>query len=267
MVDPLDAEMDDTWMTPAQAREAIRHSRGRGVRIAVLDSGIDTTHPKLSNLRIADDLAIFEDDGRIVVTENASGDVYGHGTAVAGIIHETAPEAEIGSFRVLDARNLSRSEVIAHGVRVALRSGYHILNCSFGCKGSIRFVLQHKQWVDAAWLHNVHVVAACNNFDVHEPEWPGHFTSVLTVNMARTDSDYFFHRPGHMVKFAAKGDDIPVAWAGGGTRVDTGSSFAAPRVTGYLARLLAVAPGMPPSHAYDLLRRIAHPWQPAMACD
>ena len=48
--------------------------------------------------------------------------------------------------------------------------------------------------------------------------------------------------------------------------MDTGSSFAAPRVTGYLARLLEVAPGMPPMHALDLLARIADPWDDALSC-
>ncbi len=255
-----------TWLTPDEAREAIASATGAGVRVAVMDSGVDGTHPKLANLKLSESTAFVEEGGRVNVHENATGDVYGHGTAVAGIIHETAPETEIGSFRVLDARNLSRSEIITRGVQLAIQRGYHVLNCSFGCKGSVRFIMQHKQWVDAAWLHGVHVVAASNNYDVYEPEWPGHFTSVVTVNMARTDSDYFFCRKAHMVNFAAKGEEIEVAWTGGGTRKDTGSSFAAPRITGYLARLLSVCPGMPPAHALDLLERIAEPWDDGLSC-
>jgi subtilisin family serine protease len=247
------------WLSPEAASAAIGTATGKGVRIAVIDSGIDTTHPALSKLKISENTTIIEQDGRIQVIADSPGDAYGHGTAVAGIIHEVAPEAEIGSFRVLDARNLSRTAIIAHGVRLAIRRGYHILNCSFGCRGSVRFIMQHKEWIDEAFLHGVHVVAACNNFDIHEPEWPGHFTSVVAVSMARTDSAYFFHRDGCMVSFAAKGEEIEVPWVGGGTKIDTGSSFAAPRVTGYLARLLSLAPGMPPAHAQDLLQRIALP--------
>ena len=67
----------------------------------------------------------------------------------------------------------------------------------------------------------------------------GFFTSVLTVNMARTDDKLgIFYKPGHLVGFAARGVDVEVPWSGGGMKKVTGSSFAAPRVTGMLACLL-----------------------------
>ncbi len=255
------------WITPDEARAAIAGGDGDGVRVAVLDSGIDFSHPRFRDMKVGDSAAVVEEDGRMrIVKEDKVGDVYGHGTAVAGIIHDVAPKAEIGSFRVLDARNLSRSTIIASGVRLALERGYHVLNCSFGCKGSVRFILAHKQWVDAAWLSGVHVVSACSNFDVFEPEWPAHFPTVIAVDMARTDSDYFFHREDAMVNFAARGEDIEVAWTGGGRKIDTGSSFAAPRVTGYLARLLSAAPDISPALALDLLPKCAEPWTPALDC-
>ncbi|MEM9478925.1 MAG: S8 family serine peptidase [Verrucomicrobiota bacterium] len=258
---------DRDWIEPEEARAALQSGDGAGVRVAVLDSGVDFSHPNLSDLKAGDRVSVVEEDGRVKTIDNDEvGDVYGHGTAVAGIIHDVAPKAEIGSFRVLDARNLSRSAIIAHGVRLALRRGYHVLNCSFGCKGSVRFIMAHKQWVDSAWLAGVHVVSACSNFDVFEPEWPAHFPTVLAVDMARTDSDYFFYRDDAMVNFAARGEDIAVAWTGGGMKMDTGSSFAAPRVTGYLARLLSAAPKLSPALAIDLLQRSANEWQCDMEC-
>ncbi|MEM0896550.1 MAG: S8 family serine peptidase [Verrucomicrobiota bacterium] len=255
------------WLEPEEARHAIQHGDGEGIRVAVLDSGIDFSHPKFAEMKIGDCVSVVEENGRVrTIDDDESGDVYGHGTAVAGIIHEVAPKAEIGSFRVLDARNLSRSAIIARGVRLALNRGYDVLNCSFGCKGSVRFIMAHKQWVDAAWLAGVHVVSACSNFDVFEPEWPAHFPTVLAVDMARTDSGYFFFRDDAMVNFAARGEDIAVAWTGGGMKMDTGSSFAAPRVTGYLARLLSAAPDLSPALAIDLLQRSAEQWQCNMEC-
>jgi subtilisin family serine protease len=254
------------WLSPEAAREAIREGTGAGVRVAVLDSGIDVFHPRLENAKMRDAVAIVEEAGRLRVREGDGDDVYGHGTAVAGIVHDVAPEAEIGSFRVIDARSLSRTAVICEGVREAIRRGYDILNCSFGCKGLAKFILPHKDWVDRAYLSEVHVVAACSNYDVFEPEWPAHFTSVISVNMARTESDHFFYRERSLVEFAARGENVEVAWLGGRTRIETGSSFAAPRVTGLLARLLSVAPGLPPAHALDLLQRIAEPWTDDMSC-
>ena len=78
--------MDD-WIQLADARTAVAEGTGQGVKIAVIDSGIDTSHKKLKELQLLDDIAIVEDGVKLNV-ENGGGDVYGHGTAVAGIIHK-----------------------------------------------------------------------------------------------------------------------------------------------------------------------------------
>lgn len=248
------------WITPEEAAEAIRVGSGKGVRIAVLDSGVEFGHPGLASLRAADDIAIVHQSMELRVVPGEGVDVYGHGTAVAGIIHQTAPEAEIGSIRVLGESLLSRTAIIMEGARIAIEKGYHILNCSLGC-GIPDHVLKYKTWVDEAYLQGIHVVAACNNQDSGRPEWPGFFTSVLTVNMAEGAGDYdIFYRPGQLVEFGAKGVDVDVLWRDGGIKTMTGSSFAAPRVAGMLARLLSQYPGIPPLQAKALFHRMARPW-------
>lgn len=251
------------WIAPDEARAAIRQGDGKGVRIAVIDSGIEADHPQLRKMRLRDSIGVVEEDGRIEMRSGEGVDVYGHGTAVASVIHSVAPEAEIGSFRVLDARNLSRTAIIQAGIYEAFRRGYDILNCSFGCKGLPKFVMPHKQWIDEAYVRGVHVVAACNNIDPREPEWPAHFPSVVGVGIASSEdgiepgSAGFVHLPGELVEFAAHGQNVEVAWTGQSTRVETGSSFAAPAVAGIIARLLSIKPGLPPAHILDLLPRIA----------
>jgi subtilisin len=203
---------------------------------------------------------VVSDGLRLVTTQNSGEDVYGHGTAVAGIIHATAPDAEIGSFRVLDAHNNSRSAIVCEAVRQALDAGYNIINCSFGC-GVLDQVLDYKTWVDEAYLKGTHIVAACNNFDFLRPEWPGFFATVITVNMARTpDESRFWYKGGTLVEFAARGVDVEVAWRNGGTKQVTGSSYAAPRVAGLLARLLSGRPDLTPLQAKALLHALAAPW-------
>ena len=251
-----------SWITPAQAAEAIHRGRGRGVRIAILDSGIETAHPALKNLRLVDDIAIVQDGNKLAVAPGNGVDVFGHGTAVAGIVHRAAPEAEIGSIRVLGESLAARTAIILEGARQAIERGYHILNCSLGC-GIPEHVLKYKTWVDEAFLRGVHVVAACNNQDFGRPEWPGFFTSVLTVNMACTeDRKEIYYRPGHLVELAARGVDVEVPWAGGAMKKVTGSSFAAPRVAGMLACLLSEVPKIDPLQAKMLFRRLALPWTP-----
>jgi subtilisin family serine protease len=263
----------NTWPTLDDARSFLRNGTGRGVKIAVLDSGIEAAHPMLEGLTLADDLAVIDDGLRLATVEGQGKDVFGHGTAIAGIIRRVAPDAEIGSFRVLGEQLRSRTLIIREGVRLALERGYHILNCSFGC-GREDHVLHYKDWIDEAYLRGRHIVAACNNQDFMKREWPGHFPTVITVNFATNESggsrgrslhpeeraaDELFFRPGNLVEFIAPGQDIVVAWLAGAIKKVTGSSFAAPYVAGLLARLISGCPSLSPLHTKTLLQKLASP--------
>lgn len=247
-----------SWITPEQAVAAMGHGKGRGIRIAVLDSGVEWGHADLQGIKMADDLVIEERQGVLEAVPGTGTDVFGHGTAVASILHEMAPEAEIGSIRVLDMRNQSQGEMICFGARVAMERGYHILNCSFGARLKSQ-VLMFKDWVDDAYLAGIHVVAACNNEDFRKAEWPGDFASVLTVNMLATPEREMIFRnpPGTLVEFAALGVNVSVPWKGGLRREATGSSFAAPRAAGLLARVLSIFPRLSPLQAKCLLQETA----------
>ncbi len=248
------------WPTLDAARSFLATGRGRGIKIAVLDSGIDPTHPLLAGLVLEDDLAVVDAGSRLSVEPGTGVDVYGHGTAIAGILRQLAPEAKIGSFRVLGERLRSRTLIIREAARLALDRGYHILNCSFGCSREDH-VLFYKDWIDDAYLRGRHVIAACNNLDFMKREWPGHFPTVITVNFTRSDRpDALFFRTGQLVEFAARGEDLEVAWLGGGQKKVTGSSFAAPHAAALLARLLSHAPALSPLCAKALLQQLAQPW-------
>jgi subtilisin family serine protease len=248
-----------TPISPDEARDALERGTGAGVRLAIIDSGVEVGHPNLAGLELADDVAIANDGVRLTAVPGEGRDVYGHGTAIASIVKRIAPDVTLGSFRVLDAGLGSRTAIIREGVRQAIDRGYQILNCSFGCRGEAKYVMQYKDWVDESYLKRIHVIAACNNFDVTVPEWPGHFPTVITVNMARTAGLAFFYSAGNLVEFAAAGDRVEVAWKGGEQKTVTGSSYAAPHVAGLLARLLSVHPDVSPLEAKALLHRIAEP--------
>jgi subtilisin family serine protease len=262
----------DTWPTLEDARSFLRNGTGRGVKIAVLDSGIEPDHPLLHGLTLADDLAVVDDGLRLTAVSGEGRDAFGHGTAIASIIKCVAPDAEIGSFRVLGEQLRSRTLIIREGVRLALERGYHILNCSFGC-GREDHVLLYKDWIDEAYLRGRHIVAACNNQDFMKREWPGHFPTVITVNFgganiggasvsasrSKPPSDSLFYRPGNLVEFIAPGQDIVVAWLAGAIKKVTGSSFAAPYVAGLLARLISGCPTLSPLHTKTLLQKLASP--------
>jgi subtilisin family serine protease len=254
----------NSWITPEEALQAIQRGKGKGIRIALLDSGVESSHPALRGLEIVDDVAIVQDGMKLKVIPGEGRDLFGHGTAVAGILHEVAPEAEIGSIRVLGESLSARTAIILEGARQAIERGYHILNCSLGC-GIPEHVLKYKSWVDEAYTKGVHVVAACNNQDSGRPEWPGFFTSVMTVNMARVEQTAeIYYRPGSLVEFSARGVDVEVPWCGGATKKVTGSSFAAPQLAGMLACLLSEVPKVTPVQAKALFQRLAHQWTPSI---
>jgi subtilisin family serine protease len=260
------------WITPEDAQNAIRAGRGRGIKIAIVDSGVELSHPALRHLKLADDVA-WEKTASGIVERMADGgvDKYGHGTAVAFVINRIAPEAQLGSFRVLDENLASKYVIIEEAAHIAIDRGYHVINCSFGSEAKLDTIKYFKPWIDLSYRYGVHVVAACNNFDFRAAEWPGYFPTAIVVNMANTDSDDVFFRwdvpeqgdfAQHLVEFAARGVDVEVPWNQGRTVKRTGSSFAAPHVSGVLARLLSQHPNLKPPVAKALLQEISLPWQP-----
>jgi subtilisin len=239
------------WIRPEEARAALETGDGRGVRIAVLDSGIETAHPDFLGRQLTDDVVV---EFNQPMASGQGEDIYGHGTAIAGIIWKLAPKAEIGSFRVLGENLRARSAQISQAAVEAMKRGYHVLNCSFGCGISAHMPL-YKEWVDRACLSGVHVVAASCGHD--RPEWPADFTSVLGVDCSEDVSTApLYHRTGHLVEFAAPSKEEHVAWKHGGHRVMMGSSFAAAHLSGLLARLLSVYPLRDPLLAKALLRQL-----------
>ncbi|HUF52012.1 MAG TPA: S8 family serine peptidase [Longimicrobiales bacterium] len=255
-----------TALSLDDARQALDTGTGAGVRIAIIDSGVEVAHPDLKGLELVDDIAVYSDGVQLQVVSGEGQDVYGHGTAIAEVIRRIAPEVSLGSFRVLNGDLRSRTAIIREGVRQAIDLGYDVLNCSFGCPGTDKFIMQYKDWIDEAYLRGIHVVSACNNQDFTMPEWPGYFPSVITVNMARSTGLGFYYSPANLVEFAAPGHELELAWRGGTRRAGiTGSSYAAPHVAGLLARILSVFPGLPPLEAKAVLHRLAQPFEEEIA--
>jgi subtilisin family serine protease len=249
-----------SWPDLEQARASLRDANGEGIKVAVIDSGIDVSHPSLGGLELCDDLAVSCDGVNLRIEENKGTDVYGHGTAVASLLLQEAPGVEVGSFRALDSSNHARSFVIAECVNQAIARGYQVINCSFGCRGLSRYVMDYKEWVDAAYLAGVQIVAACSNLDSTIREWPSFFPSVISVGGIDCPAGELRGRKGSMVSFFAKGERVEVPWSDQQTRIETGSSFAAPLVTGKIAKLLSSFPEMESAAVKPLLQVLAKPY-------
>lgn len=252
----------DDWLDRGKVLKALREGDGAGVKLAVIDSGIEVSHPALEGLVLEDDWAISDIAGVMKEREGLGLDVFGHGTAVASLVRQFAPGAMVGSFRVLSASNGSRNHLIRAGVLKAIERGYRILNCSFGCRDDDgKHAMTYKDWVDRAYLAGVHVVTACNNEDFGHQEWPGFFSTCINVNMAAGIGQGFTYRPDHLVEFAATGVDLELPWKNGTYKRARGSSFAAPVVAAYLARLIAAFPSLSVIQAKALLQHYGEEWR------
>ncbi|RKS68010.1 subtilase family protein [Motilibacter peucedani] len=249
--------------TGVSAEWAFGGAAGAGVDVVVVDSGIDASHPAVGGL--AGGAALHWDAGaqRVVTVEGPHDDLFGHGTACAGIIRRAAPDARLHSVRVLGERLTGKGLVFAEGLRWAVRSGARVVNLSLSSSSQELHPLFHDV-ADEAYFAGVVLVCAVNN--VRRPSFPSQYAAVVSV--AANDATGPFDidcNPHPPVEFGAPGIDVEVAWPGGGTLVTTGNSFAAPHVTGLVARLLSKHPELSPPEVKAVLRAVSRNAVPAVS--
>ena len=231
-------------------------STGAGVDVAVVDSGVEDGHPLVGRVDSAVALSYDEraPDG-VRVVEGPHDDLFGHGTACAGIIRRLAPDCRLHSVRVLGDRLTGRGPVFAAGVRWALDRGYAVVNLSLSTGKDDYHGLFH-DLADEAYFAGTALVCAVNN--APGPSYPSQYAAVLSVAAhARRDPEGLDYNPDPPVEFGAPGIDVEVAWRGGATLTATGNSFAAPHVAGLVARVLGKHPGLTPFQLKTVLHAVA----------
>jgi subtilisin family serine protease len=249
-VPPIEAvpHLDD--LTPEWAWGG---STGEGVKVAVVDSGIDASHPAVG--RVDGYLAVEARAGEIVTSEERHDDAFGHGTACAGIIRSLAPACELYSVRVLGPNLSGRGPVFARGLRWAVENRMHVCNLSLGSTRRDLFEPLH-EIADTAYFRSTVLVTAANNMPI--PSAPSLYASVISVAAHDiADPSVIYCNPEPPVEFGAPGIDVRVAWKGGSWITATGNSFAAPHITGLVARTLAKHPGLTVFHLKAVLRAVA----------
>jgi subtilisin len=229
---------------------------GSGVKVAIIDSGVDASHPFVGS--VAGSVVVEPDadaPGGVRITETEHEDLFGHGTACAGIIRKVAPNCEIYSVRVLGSRLTGRGVVFAAGLRWAIDAGMQVVNLSLST-GAARFFGHFHELADSAYFRNTALVCAVNN--VPAPSYPSQFASVISV-ASHEGNDPFdvTYNPQPPVEFGAPGVDIEVAWLNGRTVHATGNSFACPHIAGLVARILSKHPGLTPFQVKTILHEVA----------
>jgi subtilisin family serine protease len=237
---PNDPYFVDEWGLPAIGLpQAWSVSRGQGVIVAVLDTGVDVTHEDLAGQTVPG-WDFIDGDG-------LPADTNGHGTAVAGIIAaatgngigmaSVAPGARIMPVRVLDAIGNGVDPVIAQGITWAVDHGARVINLSLGGEGWTD-VLQVA--IDDAIARGAVVVAAAGNSGAGSPvEYPAAYGPVLAVGaLGIAGSRASFSSTGDGLDIMAPGESIlstrPGTYARG-----TGTSFAVPFASAAVALVIA----------------------------
>ena len=147
---------------------------GRGVRIAIVDSGVHATHPHVGGVEGG---TSFRDDG------SEGGDIVdrlGHGTAVAAAIHEKAPDASLLAVKVFDRSLATTGHALAAAIRWSIARQANIINLSLGTTNAEHRPLL-EEVVAAAMAAGVTVVAAAPD---EQHAWlPGGIPGVLAVEL------------------------------------------------------------------------------------
>ncbi len=244
-----------------RAPEAWQESRGEGIVVAVVDTGVDATHPDLAPRMLRDG------DGRVIGRDEVdrdgdATDGNGHGTHVAGVVAAAAdaglrgqgiagvaPRARLMPVRVLDDAGRGSMANLDRGIRWAVDNGADVVNLSLESAVPLPGELVASGPDDAvryAWERGVPVVAAAGNSGTPFTDYRSSTPVLLVGATDRNDRRAMFSDAGRTDMVFAPGVDIISSAcdpcgdrSGHGYESKSGTSFAAPHAAGALALLLA----------------------------
>ncbi len=232
-----------------------RTSWGRGVTIAVLDTGVGAD-PTFSAGQVRTlDLGLGLTPGR--------GADDGHGTSVAALAAGmsadaagVAPAATLLSIRVTDTNGLSDLFTLSQGIVAAVDAGARIINVSLGGYATGAML---NAAIGYATQQGAVIVAAAGNDQAAQLTWPAADPRVVSVGaIDRAEQQVAFSNAGEQLQFTAPGYGVQTAWLDGQRAYVDGTSASAPLVSGAIAALISQNPNLTPAQAVNLLARTAN---------
>lgn len=217
-----------------------RHATGKGVKVAIFDSGIDGEHEDLAG-------AVMD---RVNFTDSPDKDLYGHGTHCAGVvgarvngkgIHGVAPECDLYDVKVVNDRGDSMYDWLIKGFQWAIAEKMDVISCSIA--GS-RFDERLHGVVEAAQGRGTIIVAAAGNFGFQVGEdttgYPARFPETIGVGALGEGGEARaqFSSTGEGVNIMAPGSNILSCLPGNRYGVTRGTSTACPFVAGVVALIV-----------------------------
>lgn len=238
-------------------------TKGKGMRIAVLDTGIDAGHPDLARRVVQGYNAIDSDQSTADVADGLVNSAYGHGTMVAGILARIAPKASIMPVRVLNGDGIGTMANVMVGLRWAVTNGADVVLMCFGSDTASPLFARE---IQAAHESNVVLVASAGNAESSDIRFPAGLHGVTSVAAVDAyDIRAQFSNFGTYVDYAAPGVGIRSTYPGGAYASWSGTSMAAPFVAGQALLLASLVDEREP-HVIDwLMEKTPRPGNPAFA--
>jgi len=212
---------------------------GSGVTVAVIDTGLDSTHPAFAGHLVQGWDYVGNDANP---AEEGTGGGYGHGTMLAGLVILVAPGAMIMPLRVFDPTGAGDVANVSSAIRYAADHGARVINMSFGMS-DISDPLQSA--ITYAWQRGAILIASAGNANTSAPHYPAAFDEQVLAVTATDPNDVKagFSSYGSYVDVSAPGVSVYSTYPGGQYAWWDGTSFAAPLASGEAALVLSSGRG------------------------
>lgn len=233
------AQAIDWGVSIVQAPQVWSITKGEGVKVAVLDTGVDMNHPDLvANIKTGKNFTTSDPNDYM--------DRQGHGSHCAGIIAGVdnnfgvvgvAPKAELYIGKVLADNGAGSIQSIVEGIDWAISQGVNIISMSLGCEVDPGPALH--QAIQRAHAAGIIIVSASGNENNHVG-WPAVYEEVIAVGaIDQSFGRAGFSNFGRELDVAAPGVDILSTYLNGGYARLSGTSMATPMVAGVIALLVS----------------------------
>jgi thermitase len=232
------------------------------VIIAILDTGVDGTHPEFSGRMLAG----YDYVSNIALTGEENSDQNGHGTHVAGIAAATGNDnigiagldwnARIMPVRVLNAQGTGTVTGIANGIGFAVNNGADVINLSFS--GKLYSNTMRDAIVYAREAGVIVVAAMGNNYSIRYNTYPAGYRGVIAVGSTDARDQFSkFSTYGEWMSVSAPGSEIYSTFPNAEYKTASGTSMATPLVAGLAALVLAKNPDWTPSQVRSQIEATA----------
>lgn len=253
---PNDSSYGSQWhLSKMACPTAWIYNKGAGITIAILDTGVDSTHPDLAG-KIVSGWNMYDNNA-------TTSDVYGHGTAVAGVAAASTNNAmgvagvgwncSIMPIRISDTSGYGYSSTVANGLIWAADHGARVANVSYEFSTDSVVASAAKYFCDKGGV--VTMSAGNNSVTTTSSDNP----YILTISASdSSDNITSWSNRGSNIDLAAPGASIYTTVRGGGYSYWSGTSFSAPATAGAAGLVLSANPSLNGYQAQDVLKQSAN---------